>query len=151
MSGESLRTPAVVPLTAERVPEAAEVEKTCLETAWSIRQLAELPPEAVYLVALADGKVCGIGCLYCAAGEAALQNLAVLPDYRRRGIAQTLLDGLFDAAKEKGCESMFLEVADDNFAAQALYRKNGFRQVGVRRGFYRGRDALLFKKGLEIL
>ncbi len=139
----------IAPLTAERVPEAAEVEKACLETAWSARQLAELPPEAVYLTALADGGVCGVGSMYCVGGEAELQNLAVLPDFRRRGVAQSLLDGLFDEARKRGCESVFLEVDGGNLAAQSLYRKNGFRQVGVRRGFYRGRDALLFRKGLE--
>ncbi len=141
----------ISPLTAERVPEAAEVEKACLETAWSARQLAELPPEAVYLTAVADGRVCGVGSMYCVGGEAELQNLAVLPDHRRRGVAQALLDGLFGEARKRGCASVFLEVDGGNSAAQALYRKNGFLQVGVRRGFYRGRDALLLRKGLETL
>ena len=117
----------VLPLTAERVSEAAEVEKTCLETAWSARQLAELPPEAVYLTAVADGIVCGVGSMYCVGGEAELQNLAVLPDHRRRGVARSLLDGLFDEARKRGCASVFLEVDGGNLAAQTLYRKSGFR------------------------
>lgn len=136
-------------LTPERVPAAAEVERACLSTAWSEAQLADLPPEAVYLTALFDGIVCGIGCLYCVAGEAELQNLAVLPAYRRRGAAQAMLTALFAEARERNCESVFLEVAAGNEAAQALYRKNGFVPVGRRPGFYRGEDALLMKKGLE--
>ena len=136
-------------LTPERVPEAAAVERACLSTAWSETQLATLPAEAVYLTALADGTVCGIGCMYCVAGEAELQNLAVLPSYRRNGIAQALLDALFAEAQARGCESVFLEVAAGNEGAQALYRKNGFLPVGRRAGFYRGEDALLMKKGPE--
>ena len=139
----------LAPLTPERVPEAAVVERVCLSTAWSETQLANLPPEAVYLVALADGAVCGIGCLYCVAGEAELQNLAVLPAYRRNGVAQALLNALFTEASVRGCESVFLEVAAGNDGAQALYSRNGFVPVGRRPGFYRGEDALLMKKGLE--
>lgn len=135
-------------LTPERVPAAAEVERTCLSTAWSASQLASLPPEAVYLTALAEGVLCGIGCLYCVAGEAELQNLAVLPAYRRHGVAQAILAALFAEARERGCESVFLEVAAGNEAAQTLYRKNGFVPVGRRPGFYRGEDAVLMKKGL---
>ena len=140
----------LAPLTAERVPEAAAVERACLSTAWSVSQLASLPPEAVYLVALADGTVCGIGCLYCIADEAELQNLAVLPAYRRCGVAQALLDALFAEAQKRNCESVFLEVAAGNEAAQALYRKNGFVPVGRRPGFYRGEDAVLMKKEMEV-
>ena len=138
-------------LTPERVPAAAEVERTCLSTAWSESQIASLPPEAVYLTALASesGALCGIGCLYCVAGEAELQNLAVLPAYRRRGVAQALLTALFAEARKRNCESVFLEVAAGNEAAQTLYRKNGFVPVGRRPGFYRGEDAVLMKKGLE--
>lgn len=138
-------------LTPERVPAAAEVERTCLSTAWSESQIASLPPEAVYLTALAgeSGTLCGIGCLYCVAGEAELQNLAVLPAYRCRGVAQALLTALFAEARKRNCESVFLEVAAGNEAAQTLYRKNGFVPVGRRPGFYRGEDAVLMKKGLE--
>ena len=136
-------------LTPERVSSAAEVERICLSTAWSASQLASLPPEAVYLTALAEGTVCGIGCLYCVAGEAELQNLAVLPAYRRSGVAQALLEALFSEAGKRNCEAVFLEVAAGNEAAQALYRKNGFVAVGKRPGFYRGEDAVLMKKGLK--
>lgn len=138
-------------LTPERVPAAAEVERTCLSTAWSESQIASLPPEAVYLTALESesGALCGIGCLYCVAGEAELQNLAVMPAYRRRGVAQALLTALFAEARKRNCESVFLEVAAGNEAAQTLYRKNGFVPVGRRPGFYRGEDAVLMKKGLE--
>lgn len=136
-------------LTAERIKEAAAVEAACLQTAWSEKQLAALPPEAFYLIALLDGVVCGIGCLYCVAGEAELQNLAVLSSYRRRGVAQALLDALFAEANRRQCEAVFLEVAVGNTGARALYERNGFLPVGMRPCFYRGEDALLMKRALE--
>lgn len=138
----------ILPLNDAFVPAAAEVERRCLSTAWSEKQLRELPETAVYLVALEGDAVCGIGSLYCSFDEAELINLAVLPDFRRKGAAQALLDALTARARERNCESMFLEVAAGNTAAKMLYQKNGFETVGRRVGFYRGEDALVMKRSL---
>lgn len=136
------------PLHDGLIPAAAEVEKRCLDTAWSEKQLRELPDTAVYFVALCGEAVCGIGSLYCSFGECELINLAVLPDFRRSGVAQVLMDALFDKARERHCETMFLEVAAGNLAAQSLYKKKGFETVGKRVGFYRGEDALVMRVNL---
>ncbi len=138
----------ILPLADAHVSAAAEVERTCLSTAWTEGQLRSLPENARYLVALWDGTVCGIASLYCSFDESELMNIAVLPELRGKGVAQALLDALFCHARENGCESMFLEVAADNAAAQNLYRKNGFETVGRRVGFYGGTDALLMRKEL---
>lgn len=132
-------------LTEAQASEAAALEQACLPTAWSERQLRSLPPEAVYLVALEEGRICGIGCLYGIGDEAELQNLAVLPAYRRRGVARALLQELLAEAARRGCACVFLEVAEQNAPAQALYARFGFLPVGRRRGFYRGEDAILMK------
>lgn len=135
------------PLQDADVCAAAALEKECLQTAWSERQLRTLPQEAQYWVALADGVLCGIGCIYCVAGEGEVQNLAVLPAYRRAGIGEKLLCKLLEQACGQGCNctAVFLEVAQHNAPAQALYSKHGFVPVGVRRGFYRGEDAIVMK------
>ncbi len=138
----------ICPLTDAQVSAAAEVERVCLSTAWTERQIASLPDYARYLVAEEGAEVCGIASLYITADESELINLAVLPAFRGRGIAQALLDGVFAAARASGCTSMFLEVAASNAAAQNLYRKNGFEAVGKRVGFYQGEDALLLRKEL---
>lgn len=138
----------ILPLTDAHVSAAAEVERVCLPTAWTERQIAFLPDYARYLVACDGETVCGIASLYLTADESELINLAVLPAFRGRGVAQALLDGMFASARASGCTSMFLEVAASNAAAQNLYRKNGFEAVGKRVGFYQGEDALLLRKEL---
>jgi ribosomal-protein-alanine N-acetyltransferase len=77
--------------------------------------------------------------------EMHLLNLAVHPDYRRRGIARRLLaDGLAQA-RTLGAELAWLEVRPSNRAARALYKSFGFKEVGRRRHYYDDtkEDALL--------
>jgi [ribosomal protein S18]-alanine N-acetyltransferase len=83
-----------------------------------------------------------------AADEAELLTLGVHPGHRRRGIARSLVGLLTQAAKGAGARRLFLEVGRGNAAATALYRGLGFRQVGLRRGYYaparqRGDDAFV--------
>ncbi len=137
-------------LSPETVGQAAAVEKQCLSTAWSADQLSALPPVCSYFVAFApDGVLCGIASLYCVSGEAEIQNLAVLPPYRRSGVAQSLLDRLFAEAVSRSCPKLVLEVAEHNIPARTLYQKNGFVPVGTRKGFYRGENALVLQKQLQ--
>jgi [ribosomal protein S18]-alanine N-acetyltransferase len=65
-----------------------------------------------------------------------IMNLAVSPEHRRRGIAQTLLRELFDATGEDGRRGYTLEVRVSNTDAIRLYERAGFRARGVRRGYY---------------
>jgi ribosomal-protein-alanine N-acetyltransferase len=69
----------------------------------------------------------------------------VHPEYRRRGIARRLLAETLIAMSEKGARSATLEVRRSNLAAQDLYRKFGFKVVGLRPRYYRdnNEDALL--------
>ena len=64
-------------------------------------------------------------------GKAKILGLAVLPEYRRRGIGQALLDKALAAALAKGDEKCVILVAEDNLPAQGLYEKNGFSHCGV--------------------
>ncbi len=70
------------------------------------------------------------------AGEAELLTLAVLPGARRKGAGRRLLAGFLDMAESREAQDIFLEVAADNAAAIALYQAAGFRQSGLRRGYY---------------
>ena len=97
------------------------------------------------LIALADSVPAG----FCAwrqvsPEEAELLNLGVDPAWRRKGVASALLDALTQAA---GGE-IFLEVAEPNEAAIALYLRHGWVSAGMRRGYYaQGRiNAVVMKK-----
>ena len=65
-----------------------------------------------------------------------LLNLIVAPFCRRRGLAKVLLHRLIDDAERQGCDSVFLEVRDNNDAAISLYHDLGFTLVNRRHGYY---------------
>src|SRR3954462_9077914 len=88
-----------------------------------------------------------------AAGEAHLLNLSIAPAYQRSGHGSALLREAEALARQLGADKLFLEVRPSNQPAQALYRRFGFRKVGVRRGYYPARsgreDALVLALPLK--
>ena len=82
------------------------------------------------------------------AGEAELHTLVVAPPMRRRGTARRLLAAFAAAARARGATEAFLEVAEPNAGARALYAGDGWEEVGRRRGYYGGADALVMRKAL---
>ncbi|MDP9097265.1 MAG: GNAT family N-acetyltransferase [Pseudomonadota bacterium] len=80
------------------------------------------------------------------ADEAEILTLAVDPAAQRGGIGRALLTHAVDAAASRGAGAMFLEVAETNEAARALYAACGFREVGRRQRYYAGGiDALVLR------
>ena len=80
------------------------------------------------------------------ADEMHLLNLAVHPAQRRRGLARSLLTAALDKARAQGAAVVWLEVRPSNTAALALYRSFGFKEIGIRPGYYtdNGEDALIY-------
>ena len=83
------------------------------------------------------GEAAGFILCRIAADEGEVLTLAVLPGARRSGLGGRLLAGAFAWFAAWGVRTLFLEVAEDNPAALALYRGAGFRPVGRRPGYYR--------------
>jgi len=75
-----------------------------------------------------------------AADEAELLTVVVHPRRRGGGIGRQLVEAMLRMLYADRVRTVFLEVADGNAAALALYRRLGFRQVGERRAYYRGAD-----------
>ena len=68
--------------------------------------------------------------------EATLFNIAVAPEFQRKGLGRELLDALIVGLEEKGIVTLWLEVRDSNRAAIALYESLGFNEVSIRRNYY---------------
>jgi ribosomal-protein-alanine N-acetyltransferase len=85
-----------------------------------------------------------------AGGEAEILTLAVAPGARGRGLGRGLLRAAAIHAATLGAASMFLEVGADNPAALALYASLGFERVGLRKGYYQGRDAWVLSAPLPL-
>lgn len=123
----------------------AGLEQTLFgDDAWSVETWwAELAgrPRRDYVVALApDGSVAGYGGLDLAGDVADIMTIATAPAYQGRGIGRLLLAELVGRAGRSGAEALMLEVRSDNTAARALYDRNGFDVISVRRRYYQPGD-----------
>lgn len=99
------------------------------------------------LVIEADNKIVGFLVGLGATTEWEIENVAVAPDARRRGLGTHLVGEFLDFAKDEGAESVFLEVRESNHAARALYEKWAFVESGRRRGYYAdpAEDAMVYR------
>ena len=99
-----------------------------------------------------DGALIAYFVLTVAAGEAHLLNLSVAAARQREGHGAALLQEALGVARLRGARELFLEVRPSNVAAQALYAKFGFHQIGLRRDYYPDRgareDALVYQIAL---
>jgi ribosomal-protein-alanine N-acetyltransferase len=90
----------------------------------------------------------GYICVWVVGDELHINNVAVAPGMRRRGIAGALLEAALDHGRARGVRCAFLEVRASNVAAQALYRRFGFEPAGTRKRYYTHpvEDAVLMKR-----
>ena len=136
------------------VPQIAALEKICFSQPWSEQSIAsELTnPLSVWLVAEIDGALVGYIGSQSVLGESDVMNVAVSPDYRRQGIAETLVLTLVEELKKQGNHCLSLEVRLSNAPARSLYEKLGFAEVGRRPNYYRNpkEDALILRKEWQI-
>lgn len=115
-----------------------KIECACFVHPWSKADLEnQLALDTSYfLVAVVDGKAVGYMGLQIFSGEGYVTNVAVLPEFRRQGIAQMLVEKQL----QNDMNFITLEVRKSNFPAIKLYEKSGFENVGVRPHFYTSPD-----------
>ena len=128
----------------------SHLHTACFEDAWSPQSMGEVlrSPGTFALLALIDDTSgecddpfpVGFAIGRVAADEAELLSLGVADAFRRRGFSRTLLAAVMRRAAAQGARQVFLEVAEDNRAARALYANAGFSAVGRRLGYYLRRD-----------
>lgn len=76
-----------------------------------------------------------------------IESIIVKSSYQRQGIGTLLLNSVFNFAKDNKISNIFLEVRKSNFAAISLYKKFGFKEISVRRNYYKNNeDALILKQ-----
>ena len=119
--------------------------------AWSRQmmeaELQEQQRSRYYLVADSDGVIDGYAGLLVIADQADVLTLAVAAGRWGQGTGSALLQALIAETARRGCSELFLEVRVDNDRAQRLYRRYGFSQIGIRKGYYQpsGADALVMR------
>lgn len=145
---------ALRPMTTADLPAVVELEQAVFgDEAWSTQMLlGELQERSrCYLVAADEGRIVGYGGLLGAGDQADVVTLAVAASHWGHGIGSTLLEALMTEAARHGCTELFLEVRTDNVRAQQLYRRYGFAEIGIRRGYYQpsGADALVMRRPID--
>ena len=137
-AGETRTEGQAVSVTTLGPPDSAVLARLhalSFATPWSETALCDLLSQSGVSGLGLDGA--GFLVFRIVADEAEILTLATEPGQRRRGLGRRLVEAAALKARQSGADRIFLEVAEDNEAALALYARCGFLQVGHRRGYYR--------------
>lgn len=127
------------PMTLDDIDGVLAIEKASFTLPWSREAFYnELVHNryAKYVVMEHDGRIIGYCGMWVVIDEAHITNVAVLPEYRGKKLGEALMRTMMDTAKQLGAMTMTLEVRVSNYIAQSLYRKLGFLNGGIRKGYY---------------
>jgi ribosomal-protein-alanine N-acetyltransferase len=140
----------------EDVPEVLSIEVASFALPWTeemfMRDLARRDLSEPLVARLPDAgtlpPIVGYICVWVVGEELHINNVAVAPRFRRRGIAGALLEAALERGQARGARCAYLEVRASNVGAQALYRRYGFKPAGVRRRYYDHptEDAVVMKR-----
>ena len=132
--GMHLFTP---PFTDFQLQQLADFHRRSFENAWGLSDFTELGASGgVFAVAGETGFVLARQ----VADEVEILTICIIPESRGKGCARQLLEQLESAVSGKEVAIIFLEVSDQNTAAHALYRRQGYREIHRRKGYYTHRD-----------
>ncbi len=146
----------IEPMRREDLPEVLGIEVASFALPWTQEmfenELAREDISQVLIARLAGAgtppPVAGYICVWTVGEELHINNIAVDPRWRRRGIAGGLLEAALEHGRLRGARRAFLEVRASNVAAQALYRRFGFECAGIRKRYYDHpiEDAVIMKR-----
>ena len=144
-------------MTLDDIPAVVSLDKLSFTLPWPERsfrfELTDNPASRCWVYEL-DGKIVGVIVAWLLVDEAHIATIATHPDHRRQGIAQELLTYALRYMSKEGAVTSFLEVRENNLAAQEMYRKFGYEVSGLRKRYYKdtNEDAILMTlTGLESL
>lgn len=140
---------SVVQLGASDIDELVDLEKLCFAYHWTREQFLMGLERGVFKIlgVRQDNRLSGYMAFSLIDDEMEILNLAVHPDFRGKGMGKSLLNRAFEICRKKGITKSFLDVKASNIPALELYRKFGYKQIGVRKKYYPDtkEDALLFR------
>ncbi len=142
------------PFDIKFLDEVSDIENLSFSVPWSKKSFEDClknPLIDFYVAVTESGSTVGYVLTLTVSPECEILNIAVSPDFRRKGIAEKLLSYVTQKALEKKCDTLMLEVRESNLAARSLYEKLGFYAVGRRKGYYTSpiEDAILMDKSLS--
>jgi ribosomal-protein-alanine N-acetyltransferase len=154
MSAQLDTLPRYRRMIAEDLDAVAKIEKQIYPHPWTRGNFEDSLAAGYHCwIAECADAIIGYSVVMVAAGEAHLLNLSIAAQWQRRGLGAEFLRFVVKLARDYGAKRILLEVRPSNLAARALYARAGFREIGVRRGYYpagSGReDALVLELQLQ--
>ena len=139
----------VLEMNDRHIDDITEIEKRCFSRPWTKESIASAKENGTsFFVFESQGKAVGYVGISAVLDEGYITNIAVLPEYRNKGVASSLLKRLDSFAIEKALAFISLEVRKSNNTAISLYEKFGYKTEGCRKSFYDDprEDALIMTK-----
>ncbi|MGO5066554.1 ribosomal-protein-alanine N-acetyltransferase [Clostridium sporogenes] len=142
----------VLPFSLEHIDGVMEIDNLSFSVPWSRNSYeTELKNKfAKYIVVLdkKTNKVLGFAGMWLIIDECHITNIAVHPNYRKLGVGNILMNEIIAICKEQNISGITLEVRESNTPAKNLYYKYGFKDSGIRKGYYadNNENALLMWK-----
>ena len=141
-------------LTEQDIETVLDIERESNPFPWTLTNFKNCIEKGYYsLVLKEDKKVIGFAILSVSTDESHLLNIGLTSSKRGRGLGRELLEKMIMAADVMGSKKIFLEVRISNVIAIDLYKASGFKEIGLRKKYYRlkeGReDAILMSKSLK--
>lgn len=141
-------------MTLDDISQVVEIDRVSFSLPWPERsfrfEVTDNPASRAW-VAESNGKVVGMIVAWLIVDEAHIATVATHPDYRRQGVAQSLLIHAMQSIAREGATQAVLEVRESNLAAQEMYRKFGFEESGRRPRYYKDNDEDAILMSLENL
>lgn len=124
-------------LNSDGLAQAFAIEQRSHAFPWSEKTFASNQGERYFNLRLdVDGEMAAFAITQVVLDEATLFNIAVSPDFQRRGLGRELLEHLIQELEKKQILTLWLEVRASNVAAIALYESLGFNEATIRRNYY---------------
>jgi len=153
---ERLHSFSISGMSVEDIPGVLVIENVSFPTPWSESafryELLENPYASLFVVKTRDTvEVIAFACAWIVDQEMKINNIAVHPEYRTRGVGTRFLKFLLEYASSQGCREVTLEVRPSNEVALHLYQQAGFVPVGRRKQYYTDthEDAIVMWRRIE--
>ena len=153
---KQVRVVALRDMRREDLPAVLEIERRSFAQPWSrgfFEKELSTPFARLVVAVDEDGPrptIVGYTCRWRVTDEVHLLNVAIHPEHRGLGHGRTVVEAVVAEARGARARVVFLEVRAGNVVARRLYRLLGFRDLGIRRGYYGpGQDAIVMELRLD--
>ena len=139
---------AIQEMTLEDLESIKEILVSDFDDFWNyniLKEELESTNSKYIIVKTNDEEIIGFAGIKIIIDTADIMNIVVKKPWRNQGVGNLLLTNLVSLCKELNLSSLSLEVNEDNIPAIHLYKKFGFKQIGLRKNYYQGKNGLVME------